>query len=156
MTKLRWNWPVWLGFLLSVVAFLSYFLVFARFPITRNVPWANFLLFGLSAVFLWAGVRRAFGAAPPARGKIASAILAFLGVSILGVFCLVIFHVTKQLPASAGAPKIGQKAPEFLLRDTHRSWVGLSTLLSFPLDPSNPSARSSPKGVLLVFYRGYW
>ena len=30
MRKLRWNWPVWLGFALSVVAFVSYFRFFAR------------------------------------------------------------------------------------------------------------------------------
>jgi len=63
MRKLRWNWPVWLGFVLSVIAFVSYFRFFARFPVTRNVPWANFLLFGASAAFLWAGLRRSLGEA---------------------------------------------------------------------------------------------
>lgn len=155
MRELRWNWPVWLGFVLSLVAFLSYFLAFARFPVTRNVPWANFLLFGVSAAFLWAGLRRVFGGAQPFRGKIVSSILTLLSVSIFGVFCLVIFHATRQLPASLGSPKIGQKAPEFVLRDTHGNLVSLSNLLSAPLDTSSPS-RSAPKGVLLVFYRGYW
>jgi len=37
---------------------MSYSLVFARFPVTRNVPWINFLLFGVSATFLCLGFRR--------------------------------------------------------------------------------------------------
>jgi hypothetical protein len=155
MEKLRWNWPVWLGFVLSIVAFVSYFLVFARFPVTRDVPWANFLLFGAGAAFLWAGLRRVPGRAQPLRGKIVSSIVTLLSVAIFGVFCFVIFHATRQLPASLESPKIGQKAPEFALRDTHGNLVSLSTLLSTPLDPSSPS-RSAPRGVLLIFYRGYW
>ena len=155
MRKLRWNWPVWLGFVFSVVAFFSYFLVFARFPVTRNVPWANFLLFGVGAASLWAGLRRVLGGTQPFRGKIVSSILTLLSASILGIFCLVILHVTRQLPAAVGSPKIGQKAPEFVLRDTGGNLVSLSTLLSVPLDPSNPSP-IAPKGILLIFYRGYW
>jgi hypothetical protein len=155
MRKLRWNWPLWLGFVFSIVAFVSYFLVFARFPVTRDVPWANFLLFGAGAAFLGAGLRRVFGGAQPFRGKIVSSILALLSVSIFGVFCFVIFHAARQLPASLESPKIGQKASEFALRDTHGTLVSLSSLLSTPLDPSSPS-RSAPKGVLLIFYRGYW
>jgi hypothetical protein len=155
MEKLRWNWPVWLGFIFSIVAFLSYFLVFARFPVTRDVPWANFLLFGASATFLWAGLRRVLGGAQPLRGKIVSSIVTLLSVAIFGVFCFIIFHSTRQLPASLESPKIGQKAPEFVLRDTHGNLVSLSTLLSTPLDPSSPS-RSPSRGVLLIFYRGYW
>ncbi len=50
--KLRWNWPVWLGLLFSLLAFRSYSLVFAMIPVTRNVPWVNFLLFGMSAALL--------------------------------------------------------------------------------------------------------
>jgi hypothetical protein len=155
MKKLLWNWPVWLGFVFSIVAFVSYFLVFARFPVTRNVPWANFLLFGTGAAFLWTGLRRVLGGAEPFRGKILSSILTLLSVSIFSVFCFVVFHATRQLPASPGSPKIGEKAPEFALRDAHGSLVSLSTLLSTPLDSSG-SSRSAPKGVLLIFYRGYW
>jgi hypothetical protein len=155
MRKVRWNWPVWLGLVFSMVAFVSYFLVFARFPVTRNVPWANFLLFGAGAAFLGVGLKRVLGGAQPLRGKIVSSILTLLSVSIFGVFCFVIFHATRQLPASLESPKIGQKAPEFALRDTDGNLVSLSTLLSTPLDPASPS-RSAPKAVLLIFYRGYW
>jgi hypothetical protein len=112
-------------------------------------------LFGAGAASLWAGLKRVRGRAKPFRGKIVSSILTLLSVSIFAVFCFVIFHVTRRLPAAAGSPKIGEKAPEFVLRDTHGNLVSLSTILSAPLDPSNPS-RSAPKGALLIFYRGYW
>jgi hypothetical protein len=155
MRKLRWNWPVWLGFVLSVVAFVSYFRFFARFPVTRNVPWANFLLFAASAAFLWAGLRQALEGAQPFRAEIVSSILTLLSVSIFGTFCFVIFHATRQLPTSPRSPRVGQKAPEFALRNTHGKLVSLSSLISAPLDPSSPS-QNAPKAVLLVFYRGYW
>jgi peroxiredoxin len=43
--------------------------------------------------------------------------LALLGISILGVFCFVVFRATRQLPSSHGAPTVDQKAPDFTLRD---------------------------------------
>ena len=155
MEKSRWNWPVWLGFLLSVLAVLSYPLFFYRFPITRDVPWASFVLFAIGLVFLVVGLRRVFAKEPVSRGKVLSPILAFLSVAVFGLFCFGIFYGSRQLPKSLGAPKVGQKAPEFELRDTHEGLVSLTSLLSTPLDPANPS-RGVPKGVLLVFYRGYW
>ena len=44
-----------------------------------------------------------------------------------------------------GAPKVGQQAPAFALRDTSGNVVTLQNLVT-----------SSPRGVLLIFYRGYW
>ena len=155
MEKLRWNWPIWLGFLLSLLAVVSYPLFFLRFPITRDVPWANFLLFAISAVFLLVGLKRVFGGTPVSRGKILSPVLTFVSFAVFGLFCFGVFIGSRHLPKSLGAPKVGQKAPEFALRDTHDNLVSLASLLSSPLDPANPS-RGTPKQVLLVFYRGYW
>src|SRR6267142_420723 len=39
----RLNWPLWAGFLLSVIAFFTFFAVFVNFPVTRDFPWANLL-----------------------------------------------------------------------------------------------------------------
>ena len=58
--KRRWNWPVWVGFVVTVAGLFSYEFL-ARFPITRDFPWANFLLFGIGAVLLIVGLFRAFG-----------------------------------------------------------------------------------------------
>ena len=150
----KFNWTLWAGFLLSVVAFLSYFFVFVWFPITRDFPWANLLLFALAVALLVIGVRRAF--APdrpkPRRSKIAGVVLTTLGVAILGFFVFAAFIMSRQLPASAGHPQVGQKAPEFTLSDTNGNQVSLSELLA----SRGQKAQAAPKGVLLIFYRGYW
>jgi len=39
--KRKWNWPIWIGFVVTVAGLFSYEF-FARFPITRDFPWANF------------------------------------------------------------------------------------------------------------------
>ena len=154
MRKLRWNWPAWAGFLLSILAFVSYFTVLVRFPITRDVPWVNFLLFGAAALFFIAGLKRAFTGLCSLGGKFESSVLALLGISILGVFCFIVFRATRRLPASHGAPTVGQRAPGFALRDTRGNLVSLSALLSSPPEPA--SSGTATQGVLLIFYRGYW
>ncbi len=149
--KRRANAPLAWGFLLSLVAFLSYIPVFAKYPTTRDVPWVNFLLFALGLVFLFVGLRRAFGQPNLYRGKIAGPILTILSVVALVFFCFTIFSLGKHLPPSTQAPKVGQKAPDFALADTSGATVTLASLLSTPITASQPT-----KGVVLIFYRGYW
>ncbi len=152
MKARRFNWPIWAGFLLSLIAFISYFFVFVWFPITRDFPWANLLLFGIAAALLLVGVRQAFAAdrPRPTRSKIAASVLLTLSVAIFGFFIVATFIIARRLPASRGAPQVSQKAPDFTLADTNGKPVSLSELLSSPL-------KGKPfKGVLLVFYRGYW
>jgi len=67
MNARRFNWPIWAGFLLSLIAFLSYFFVFVWFPVTRGFPWANLLLFAIAAGLLLVGVRRAFSTGQSSR-----------------------------------------------------------------------------------------
>jgi ABC-type transport system involved in cytochrome c biogenesis permease subunit len=146
--KRRLNWPLWAGFLLSLLAFFSYFALFVRFPVTRDFPWANLLLFALAAILLVWGLRQAFAQSALYRGKIFGPILTVLSVAVLGFFCYGMFVAARQLPSAQAAPQVGQKAPEFTLTDTNNKPVSLSELL-YP-------AGTDPKGVLLVFYRGYW
>jgi hypothetical protein len=181
----RFNWQIWAGFLLSLAALVSYPFVFVRFPVTRDFPWANLLLFGIAAALLLLGVRRAWtrqkpdpgvpdGAAPlgwdgeggRTFAKIVASVLATLSVAILGFFIFAAFIISRWLPASQGAPQIGQKAPDFSLADTNGRLVSLSELLSAPINGETGNAgalarnereaRTVPKGVLLVFYRGSW
>ena len=58
--KPRWNIRLYLGFLLVLVTFPAYFLFFARFPITRDFPWVNLLLFALGLGLLGAGLLRVY------------------------------------------------------------------------------------------------
>lgn len=149
----RLNWQLWAGFLLSLIAFFSFFFVFVRFPVTRDFPWANLLLFAGAAAFLIVGLRRSFGQPALYRGKIFGPILAALSVAVFVLFSYTIFIAAKQLPSARGAPQVGDKAHEFTLLDTNAKPVTLPELLSAPMPGS---LGRNPKGVLLVFYRGYW
>ena len=140
--------------MLSVIAFLSYPFVFVRWPVTRDFPWANLLLFGIAAVLLFIGVRRGFAPDRPRRTKIVSSIFATLSVLIVGLFVFVAFVASRWLPAAHGAPQIGQRAPNFTLADINGKQVSLSELLTTPINGKAASAK--PRGVLLIFYRGYW
>lgn len=148
----RFNWPLWAGFLLALIAAFSYFSFFVRFPITRDFPWANLLLFLLAAVLLFAGIRRGFARdrARPVRSRIVTSIVSLFSVTIFALFVFSIFVVGRWLPASTGAPHVGQKVPEFTLSDANGKQVSLNELLTTPIEGK------PPKGVLLVFYRGYW
>jgi hypothetical protein len=60
-----------------------------------------------------------------------------------------------QLPASKGAPQVGETAPDFTLPDTAGKSVKLSALLGDAAAATKRASRTSP-ALLLVFYRGYW
>lgn len=152
MNERRWNWHLLAGFLLCLAAFVSYLFIFAKYPVTRDIPWANFLLFGVGGVLLVVGLQRAFGQAQQYRGKVTGPIVATLSLLALGFFCYIVFYMTKQLPPPSSALRVGQKAPEFVLPDANSNPVALSSLLSAPMS----GLQTPPKGVLLVFYRGYW
>ena len=141
--KRSWNWSLWIGFLLALAGFLTY-PFFTQFPATRDFPWANFLLFGVGGVLLLAGLVRAFGKPKLYRGKIFGSILATLSLLGFCLFAYLIFFELKQVPASTGAPRVGQKAPEFTLPDQNNKPVALTDLLS------------GSKGAVLIFYRGFW
>jgi vacuolar-type H+-ATPase subunit I/STV1 len=144
--KRKWNWSIWVGFVVALTGLFSYEF-FARFPITRDFPWANFLLFGIGLALLVIGLFRAFGRPQVYRGKIFGSILAAIAVLCIAFFSYVIFYVLHQVPASAGAPRVGQKAPDFFLLDQNGNPVGLGDLLRGP---------AGPKAVALIFYRGFW
>jgi hypothetical protein len=150
MKMQRLNWPIWAGFLLTVIALISYPFVFVNWPVTRDFPWASLLLFGIAAALLLMGVRRAFAPERRRRSKIAASILATLSVLILGLFIFSFFIASRWMPASHGAPQVAQKAPDFTLTDTNGKQVSLSELLTTPINGK------APKGALLIFYRGYW
>ena len=95
-------------------------------------------LFASAIVLLIGGVRRA-------DRKVLPVIITFVGIAIFAFFIFAVTIASKQIPAAHGAPRVGQKAPEFALVDTEHHPVTLSSLVA-----------GAPKGVLLIFYRGYW
>ena len=148
----RINWPLWVGFLLTLGAFLSYFFIFVWFPFTRDFPWANLVMFVIAGVLLFMGLRRGFASdrPHPTRSKVISSIVSVLSLAVFAMFVFTIFVVGRQMPPSKGAPQVGQRVPDFSLPDTAGKQVSLNELLTTPINGN------APKGVLLVFYRGYW
>ena len=150
MTLKKFNWQIWAGFLITFAGLFAFQLFFVLFPATRDFPWANLILIAVAVVFLFLGLKRAFKPDRSKKSKVLASILATLSIAAIGLFLFAAFILSKQLPASTGAPQVGQKAPDFTLADTTGTQVSLSNLLSTPIKGKQP------KGVLLVFYRGYW
>ena len=158
--KRRWNGRVWTGFAVCVAAFVSYPTFFVRFPITRDYPWLTLILMAVGLFLAGSGVSLAFRRPDAYRGKIFGSILGVLSVAIVGLFLFGIFHLTRLLPASHGAPQVGQLAPDFTLPDSQGHEVTLSKLVDSPFDAQGPAAATAAPAktaaVILVFYRGYW
>jgi len=148
----RFNWPLWVGLLLTLAGGFSFLLVFVWIPATRDFPWANLLIFLVAAVLLFVGIRRGFASdrRRPTLSKIVTSLVALFSFAFIALFIFSVFVFSRWLPPSTGAPHVGQKAPEFTLKDTTGRDVSLTQLLSEPVDGT------PPKSVLLVFYRGYW
>lgn len=137
-----WNWTLWVGFVCAIAGLFSYSF-FAQYPVTRDFPWANLLLFVIGGILLGIGLVRAFGRPQHYHGKIFGSIFALLAVIMFGFFAYEIFYVLRQVPLSAQAPRVGDKAPEFALPDQNGRKVALTDMLS-------------PNGAVLIFYRGHW
>ena len=146
----RINWQIWTGFVLSLFAALSYPLLFVRWATTREFPWANLVLFAIALIALFLGLRRALKSDKRTISKIFSSLAAAFGLLLLTGLLFMIYVMGSWLPASTGAPHVGQQAPAFTLTDSNDTPVTLAQLLVEPIN------NKPPKGVLLIFYRGYW
>jgi hypothetical protein len=141
--KRKWNWPIWVGLVVALGGLFSYGF-FVRYPLTRDFPWANLLLFGIGGALLVFGLFRAFGRPQLYRGKIVGSIFTAITLFLFAFFSYEIFYVVRQVPLSNQAPRIGEKAPDFMLLDQNEQPVGLGDLLS------------GSRATVLIFYRGFW
>jgi hypothetical protein len=145
---------LWLGTLFLVLAFVLGSVPFvAQVPGQQALPWLNVVLGAVALAFFIRGLCFAIRQPGVYRGKVAGWTLTVLS-SILFVFSLFAYYAARHIPNAKAAPQVGQKAPDFELKDTSGQPVSLAQLLASPVDPGK--AGSQPKAVLLVFYRGYW
>lgn len=152
MNARYWNWRLWAGFALALLAVIIYVSLFLS---TRAVFWPSLALSILSAFLLVSGLRRAFRDPQSYRGKIAGPVLSALTLVLFAGFAFASYEVFRNFPAAYHAPRIGQPAPQFTLVDSTGKNVSLAQMLATPVtDPSGGT--HAAKGVLVVFYRGYW
>jgi hypothetical protein len=160
MTAKRWNWRLWAGFGLSIGALAVYLFLettvgWSDRASSRVLFWPALLLFVVAAVLLVAGLRRRSREPQLYRGKIAGPVLTTVSVLIFGLFGFTVYQVLRAFPDANNAPRVGQRAPEFSLLDANGKNFTLAQLLSTPITDSGGAARTT-KGVLVLFYRGYW
>ena len=144
----RTHWAIWVGLLLTVIGAVGNGLSLNRLS-TEASTWFFAALPVLGVMFLLLGVVPAFRWPQMYRGKLWGSILSALSL-LLCACAILIFVFTRHLPRSAGVPQVGRRLPEFTLPDSTGQPVSLEQLLA-----GSPGA-AAPKGVLLVFYRGYW
>ncbi len=82
-----------------------------------------------------------------------------LKLAALAIVLLAFANIVQaQLPPSKGAPKVGQKAPDFTLSDSSGKPAKLSDLLAGPpsVQTGEAASKKNASWTLLIFYRGYW
>jgi len=137
-----WNRAAWLGPLVTFAGAVSYFMFFVRFPALRDFPWVNLplVLIGLGLSVL--GARRAFARGTRRRARVGAAAGLALSALLAAFLVAYVFALSYALPAPAAATLALDRAPDFELRDQHRTPVRLSSFAG--------------RKVVLVFYRGFW
>jgi len=146
------NSALWLGAVLLIAAVVTNIpALFSAVPAPRALPLLTVLLAILAVFFCVKALRRSQTNPEMRRSKAAGWTLSVLAVLLLAS-SLLFTVVARKLPPPGAAPQVGQKAPDFSLRDTKGVPVTLAQLLSSPM----PDSTEKPKAVLLIFYRGYW
>ncbi len=139
------RWPkhaVWLGFVVTFVGFVSYYLYFAQFPALRDMPWVNLPLVFLGALLSGAGCLQVFRHSKGIFGKLAAVSTFSLTLLIASFLPFYVFVLSYELPAAADAPASAATAPAFALQDQNDQTVSLTDYQG--------------KKAVVVFYRGHW
>lgn len=138
----------WIGLLVTLLGVASNLLYWLPIP-PGIIPWINLALPLIGLVLVIVGLLRLWPGSRAWR-KILGCFVGLISAAVLVLSVWGHLHA-REVPPSPGAPRMGQKVPDFTLQDSSGRPVSLSQLLTTPLANSTP-----PKAVLLVFYRGYW
>ncbi len=138
VTSPRRNHAAWLGPLIAIPGFLSYYTVFYMYPVLRDFPWLNLLiLFGAVALSVTA-VRRA-GSGWGRFGSIAGLFVSGGLLALLSLYCFVLSY---GVPDPNQVADDGTRIPPITLA----SWDGTQIDV----------AEAASDKLILVFYRGFW
>ena len=136
----RFEWSK-LGLPVVLLGFLSYFMVFAKYPLTRDVPWVNLpiMLIGLWMAWKYRWRNRK---ARLTRTRIFSSLLLTGSILIVALFCFYVFVYSYQLPKADSGLAVQQQPAAFTLKDHQGNDISLADYRG--------------KNLIISFYRGYW
>lgn len=137
---LTWNHALWLGPVLAVTGYLSYYMFFAKWPIFRDTAWLNLLILGIAVFISIHGMRR--GWRQGLWRKIAGVAGTTFSVFLIGVLAYYCFVLSYQLPSTDVVITEGKTLPAMRLEANDGRLVDIGEVGRDPL--------------ILVFYRGYW
>ncbi len=139
-TAPRTNHWLWAGPLTAAFGLLSYFLIFAKWPMTRDVAWVNLpLVWGGAAMTLWgAWLAWKRGGWRIAAGGL-GAMFALACATLLTLYCFVLSY---DLPAVTDQSAPGVSLPALTLPAHDGTTVNL--------------AKAARGKLVVAFYRGAW
>jgi hypothetical protein len=132
------NYFAWIGPLVAIAGFLSYYAYFSMWPLFRDVPWLNLLVLLAATALSVQGVR----VARPGLGRAGSIAGLVVSAGLLGFLSYYCFVLSYGLPDPNRVVAERTRIPSVTLA----SWDGR------PIDVAD-AARDT---LILVFYRGYW
>lgn len=133
---------LFIGLVLSLGGFLSYFLYFSRFPALRDFPWVNLPLIIVGLILSLSGTYKIFKGSSGFFLKSIGTGGLVLSIACLGLFSYYVFVMSGTMPTVGVIPAVGTVAPSIVLVDQGGKTI---TLESF-----------KGKQVVVAFYRGYW
>ena len=134
------NHFLWLGPVIAVPGFLSYYGFFVQWAVFRDTAWLNIgILLGATAISLL-GLLRAWprGIGWRAAGVVSTGVSGFL-TGLLIVYC---YGLSYGLPSADLAALEGQRIPSVTLASYDGTEIDVGLATDQPL--------------ILVFYRGFW
>ena len=143
-TGKKWwrNHLLWFAPLLTFSAGISYFTVFARYPVLRDFPWLNLPLVLVGFLLSVLAFVRTFSRRSRINRKLIAATGLLFSFAIASLFCAYIFYLSYQLPAPAETTLSIETAPGITLIDHTGREVSLS--------------QYQGRKLILTFYRGHW
>jgi hypothetical protein len=138
----RRNHAIWLGPGLTFVGAVSYFIVFAHYPVTRDFPWVNLPAVVAGVAVSALGLARAARRPAVFRGRRLGTIGLALSLLLGATFAVYVFHYSYRLPEPTPTSLALNDVRDFSLTDHRGRAFRLGELRG--------------RKVVLVFYRGYW
>ncbi len=131
----------WMGLLIVLIGAMSYFMVFAKFPVTRDVPWVNLPIVFLGVVLALIG-SSGWRSRKGMRNRVGAITCGVLSVAFAALFVAYIYIISSNIPKPTSASTELAQSSDFTLPNQVGKPVSLSDYTG--------------RRVVISFFRGYW